>query len=175
MRWQAPAFAWSVSVTTTTKTEPAPWYAQRRLLWLGAAAALFLVGAALWSYESDVHLKQRLRQEVRTQIPVGSNRSQVEQWAQRELGRNVSLQEESPAKRPPARTLADRGGVPRSQRDAYLVLTIPMGQRFINGHWGPNHMWVMMPLNSSDEVTGHYFLSLDELAEIEANDRNQAK
>jgi hypothetical protein len=145
------------------------------VFWLAAAAAvLFLAGAALWAWQSDAHLKERLRQQVRAQIPIGSNQHDVEHWAQHQLGRNASLHERSNV-RLPTRTLEDAAGVPESEQYRYLMVTIPMGRRFISGHWTPDHMWVFLPLNSSGELTGHYFLTLDELAGIEANDRSTAK
>jgi hypothetical protein len=162
-------------VATAAKTEQVPWYARRRLFWLGAAAAvLFLGGAALWSYYFDAQQKERLRQEVRMQIPVGSNRHHVEQWAQQQLGRNVLLQECAEG-RLPVKKFPDAAGVPQAEQQWYFMLTIPMGQPLINGYLPSNPMWVFLPLNSSGEVTGHYFLTLDELAEMEANDRNKAK
>jgi hypothetical protein len=166
----------SLSVAIASKTESTPWYARRRSLWLCAAAAiLFLGAAALWSYQSDSSQKERLRQQVRTQVPIGSSRQHVEQWAQRELGSKPSLQEEPPAKRPAGRTLARVAGVPEAEQDVYLMVTIPMEPRFISGRWGPNQMWVFLPLDAPGNVRGHYFLTLDELAKIEAEDRNKAK
>jgi hypothetical protein len=162
-------------MASATKTGPAPRHKNRKLFWIGAAAALLcMVSAALWFYHSDAGFKERLRQKVRTELPVGSNREQVEKWAQRQLGRDPSLQIR-PNVRLPQRTLEDAAGVPESEQCRYVMLTIPMESRFISGKWASNHMWVFLPLNESGEVTGHYFLTLDELAQIEANDRNQAK
>ena len=166
----------SLSVATAAKTESAPWYARRKVLWLCAAAAiLFLGAAALWSFQSDASQKVRLRQQVRTQVPIGSSRQHVEEWAQREFGRKPSLQGEPATRRLVGRTLARAAGVPEAEQEVYLMLTVPLEARLINGHWGANHMWVILPLDASGNVRGHYFLTLDELAKIEADDRNKAK
>jgi hypothetical protein len=159
-----------------TKTEHARWFADRKLFWIGAAAALFcLAGVALWSYQSDAFQKERIRQQVRAQVPIGSSRQHVEEWAQREFGRKPSLQGEPATRRLVGRTLARAAGVPEVQQEVYLMLTVPLEPRLINGHWGPNHMWVLLPLDAPGNVRGHYFLTLDELAKIEADDRNKAK
>ena len=72
-------------------------------------------------------------------------------------------------------TFPELAGVPPDQRKLVLDVVIkPCGRYTVRGQVHENQLWVFFPLNDRGEVTGQYFLTLEELAGIEARRNVQA-
>jgi hypothetical protein len=141
---------------------------------LAVAAVAASAAAAVWYHVSArENAADRLKREIRAGVPVGSTREQVEAWAKEKLGVIPSAHQTGAADGPTRRTIPGQAGVDETSPGSVLEVVIPLGQYVIpgRGEVGPNHLWVFFRLNPAGEVTGHYFLTLEELARIEAKDR----
>ena len=64
-------------------------------------------------------------------------------------------------------TWLDLAGVPPEQRGTVLCIDVPCDWYMVRGEIAPNQLFVFFPLNAQGEVAGQYFLTLEELADIE--------
>jgi hypothetical protein len=152
----------------TTNNSP-PQNRRRWLAWVAFAAVLIFLTTAVvihvLSRDTPIH---RLKQQIRIDIPIGSTREKVESWAQHSLG---TIPTTTPMTLPPGPGINswDAAGVPRSQQGSVMAVTIPSVGRYTTplGEIAQNNLWVFFTLNEAGQVTGQYFLTLEELAAIE--------
>jgi hypothetical protein len=116
----------------------------------------------------------RLKRQVREAVPVGATRDQAIAWARRMGAHSVHECDLSTLLSQPEKTLPEVGGVPRCDLKLFVEVVIPCGAYHVNGELAQNHMWVFLPLDSAGAVTGHYFLTLEELAEHERSRARRA-
>ncbi len=137
--------------------------------WLTCAAVVVCLTAAVLVhvFTRDTPLN-RLKQQIRSEVPVGSKRARVEVWAHDKLGGRIPNVTEYPLADGFARpTIAEAAGVPVEQRATVLDVVVPCGWCTINGRVAPNHLWVYFLLNETGEVADYRFLTLEELAGVE--------
>ena len=107
----------------------------------------------------------RLKQQIRSEVPVGTTREQVEHWAQKQWGQAPHITMEPLPVRGTLHTLPESAGVPADQRKFVLdVLITHCGWYTVRGEVHENQLWAFFPLNEQGEVTGQYFLTLEDLA-----------
>ena len=139
---------------------------RRRRLW--PALAVFCVGAAaavLFHVFTRGTPLERLKADIRREVPVGTPRARLAEWAKTRWGQapHVTLEPLPDDLRCP--TLAESAGVPPEQRGIVLdVMIRPCGSYRVNGEVCENQLWALFPLNERGEVTGQYFLTLADLA-----------
>jgi hypothetical protein len=132
--------------------------------------AAVLVGAAavvMTYYFTRETPLNHLQQQIRGEVPVGSTREQVEAWAKQRLGKSLHIAN-LPADEAIGNTLPEAAGVPRADLAQTADVEISAGWYTTPyGEVAPNKVWVIFTLNENGQVTGHYFLTLEELAAIE--------
>jgi hypothetical protein len=137
--------------------------------WFAFAAVLICLTTAVVIHvlSRDTPIN-RLKQQIRTDIPVGSTREQVESWAKRKWGMIPNTTVITPPEGPGI-NIWEEAGVPRSHQGPVMQVTIPSVGRYTTplGEVAQNNLWVFLPLNEQGQVTGWYFLTLEELAAIE--------
>jgi len=140
---------------------------------IGLVAFLMTIG--LFRMPHRESRADRFKQEVRRELPVGSTREQVMEWAK---GAGASCSHSSwdaalfPL--PPTKMFPEVAGVDRADLGSFMEISMPWGSYTVNGQVAENRMWVFLPLDESGRVKGHYFMTLAELAEDEAK-RPQAR
>lgn len=140
---------------------------RRRWAWIVfPVIAAGLTAAALLHIFTRAAPLDRLKDQIRSEVPVGSTCEQVDAWAKERWGQTAHVSEE-PFPGETGHTLPEAAGVPDGQRKTVLDVTIPCGQYRIRGEVAPNHLGAFFPLDDDGRVTGHYFLTLEELAAIE--------
>ena len=152
----------------TTNNSP-PQKRRQWWTWFAFAAVLACLTVAVvihhLSRETPIN---RLKRQIRSDIPIGSTGEQVESWAQANLG---TIPTTTPMTAPsgPGINIWDAAGIPRSQQGSVTAVTIPSVGRYTTpfGEVAQNNMWVFFTLNDTGQVTGQYFLTLEELAAIE--------
>ena len=101
---------------------------------------------------------------------MGATREQVLVWAEH-TGATSPLREFDVAALPPEpqKTLPELAGLSRSDLRSFIEVVIPCGSYRVwrDGRLAPNQMWVFIPLDEAGRVKGHYFLTLEALAEYE--------
>ena len=141
---------------------------RRRWPWIILAAVLAGTTAAVLTYHFTRETPlNRLKQQIRTEVPVGSTRAQVEAWAKQRLGKSLHVAN-LPLDEAIGNTLPEAAGVPRA--DLAQTVDVEMGVGWYTTPYGevaPNKVWIFFTLNESGQVTGQYFLTLEELATIE--------
>jgi hypothetical protein len=144
---------------------------RRRRWWIliAVAAVVCLTTAVLVHiFRRDAPLN-RLKQQVCREVPVGSTRAQVEAWAKTRLnGQIPTLITEPLPDDSPGSSWRELAGVPRDQRGTVLMVTVPCGWYTVpvHGEVAQNQLWAFFPLNGQGEVTGQYFLTLEDLAKL---------
>jgi hypothetical protein len=136
--------------------------------WFAFASVLICLTTAVvihvLSRETPIN---RLKRQIRIDVPIGLTREQVESWAQRSLGQTPSIQTPLPPGHP-GHTISETAGIPASEQQV-LVIVIPSVGRYTTplGEIAQNQLWVFFTLDEAGQVTGQYFLTLEELAAIE--------
>jgi hypothetical protein len=147
--------------------QPPPQKRRRWRRW-AALAAFLSIGAAIFLvplFTREAPL-DRLKRQIREEVPLGSTRAQVEAWAKRRLGRTPSIGE-PPPEQYRGRTMPEAAGVPWSDLGSFMEVTVPAGWYTVNGQVAQNNLWVYFILNDAGEVVDYHFLTLEELAQIE--------
>ena len=152
---------------TTTNSSPQKW----RLPWTWtafAAVAICLTTAVVIHVLSRETLVNRIKKQIRSDIPIGSTREQIQSWAQHNWGQTPTIQTPLPRGRP-GYTMLETAGIPASEEKQVITIVIPSVGRYTTpfGEGAQNQLWVFFTLNEAGQVTGHYFLTLEELAAIE--------
>ena len=144
---------------------PRPCRRRRWWVWPAFAAVLVCLTAAvlIHVFTRDTPLN-RLKQQIRDEVPIGATRAQVEAWADEKWGRSVNATADPNPVVRTAPTILETAGVPADQRTNVLEITIPCGWYVVRNEVAQNQLWAFFPLNAQGEVTGRYFLTLEELA-----------
>ncbi len=139
-------------------------------MWPACVAVVVCVTAvALFHVLTRETPLDRLKEQIRGELPVGTTRAQVEAWAKTRLnGQIPALTSDPPPENSHRPTLLERAGVPPDRRGSVLEFVVPCGWFTTRGVTAENHMWVLFTLNAQGEVTGHCFLTLEELAAVGA-------
>jgi hypothetical protein len=152
----------------TTNNAP-PQSRRRQWTWFAFAVVLLcLITAIVVHVLSRDTPINRLKQQIRIDVPIGSTREQVKSWAQRNWGQSPTIQT-LPAEGHSGISALEEAGVPISHRGPVMHVTILSVGRYTTplGEVAQNNLWVFFTLNAAGQVTGHYFLTLEELAGIE--------
>jgi hypothetical protein len=113
---------------------------------------------------------ERFKRQVREAVPVGATRDQAIAWAERMGARQpVKEYDMSAVAGEPRQFMPEVSGLPRSDLKSFVEVSVPWGSYRVwtNGEMATNVMWVFIPLDESGRVKGHYFLTLEEMAEHE--------
>jgi hypothetical protein len=113
---------------------------------------------------------ERFKGQVREAVPVGASREQAIAWAEQMGAREpVKEYDMSAVAGESRRFMPEVAGLPRNDLKLFVEVRIPWGSYRVwrNGEVAANVMWVFIPLDEGGRVTGHYFLTLEELAEHE--------
>ena len=137
---------------------------RRWLLWLALSVAVVLTAAALIHVFTRDTALERLKRQIRSEVPVGSTREQVEAWAKENLSGQLPGVVDPPPDAAAAPTWLELAGVPPERRGTVLHIVMPCGRYTVRGKVEQNEMSAFFTLNAQGEVTGHYFLTLEELA-----------
>jgi hypothetical protein len=149
---------------------------QRWRRWLAVVAAVIFVAATaavLVHYLTRESELDRLKREIRAEVPLGSTIGQVAAWYQRRLGRVLQDNRGPYAEKYRGTTLPEAAGVPWKDVASVVDVTVPCGWYVVNGRVGPNHLWVFFTFNEAGQVVDYHFLTLEELARIEQGREKQ--
>jgi len=152
------------------ETNPCPAQRRRRRwLWVALAAAVVALAALVVVHVLTRETPlDRLKRQIRSEVPVGATRARLEKWMMERWGRFPHVTEEPLPAGLTGSTFPQAAGVPTDQRKLVLDVVIkPCGRYTVGGEVHENQLWVFFPLNDRGEVTGQYFLTLEELADIE--------
>jgi hypothetical protein len=113
---------------------------------------------------------ERFKRQVREAVPVGATRDQAIAWAE-QMGTREPVKEYnmSAVAGESRQFMPEVSGLPRDDLKSFVEVRIPWGSYRVwtNGDVAANTMWVFIPLDEAGRVKGHYFLTLEELAEHE--------
>jgi hypothetical protein len=144
--------------------------------WIGLSAAAIGVAipVAVHVLTPDYPI-ERLKSQIRSEIPVGSTREQVDAWAVRRLGRHAGVNAQPWPAVLKGQTMPEAAGVPWDDVGSMMDVTVPaVGWYTVNGQTARNELMVFITLDAAGRVKGHHFLTLEELAGIERRRREGA-
>jgi hypothetical protein len=134
---------------------------------------MLLIGGALgglcwWVYWQGSYA-ERVAREVRAGVPLGSSRQHAEAWLERTYGVLPTYLEDTTANRIQGRTIPECAGVPAAEVSGLVCGTVrrrgPLAEVWQRVHY--DHVWVYFLLDKEHRVRDYFFLSFDELRELE--------
>jgi len=138
----------------------------------GAAVflAVVLVAAAVfwWARQQGTDA-ERVAHEVRAGVPPGTTQGDAEAWLKQTYGVIPTYLDDVTANRIQGRTIPECAGVPAAELGGLISCSVrPRGalaEALRRVHY--DHVWVYLLLDKEQRVRDYYFLSFDELRELE--------
>jgi hypothetical protein len=119
----------------------------------------------VYPFHGDV---EAIKRAVRDDLPLGTKRERVEAWPTEHLGRLAMVTDQVKSVGFAGKSIAQLADCPETKVAMVVQFTVPLHPSDFQGVIAPNHILVTVLLDAAGEVTGYYFLTLREMAEIEA-------
>lgn len=135
-----------------------------------ALAGLAVLAPLFRGQRPSVSSVEPIRQQLRDELPVGSTRYDIEAWAvQHDYRFRFQSFDLTKLPAPPTKMLQEVSGLPRESMKSFAELVTDWGtyKLWRTGETAINKLRVFLPVDGEGRVTGHYCLTLEQLADHE--------